>query len=195
MMRSSLVWACCAWAGCLLMPIELKAQESTAKRYAYNREIRPILADKCFACHGFDAKQRQANLRLDQAEVLMLRRRAACALSCLVISSKANCGSAIESSDPDTQMPPKESHKSLTESEKAILKEWIQQGAEYQGHWAFEPITNPSTKDSIDDWIERPLKEAGGIAIASSRSTHITPDDFRSTSPACLRRLKRSMPL
>lgn len=147
---------------CLCLPIQLvTAQAPVANRFSYNREIRPILADKCFACHGFDAKQRQANLRLDQAEGAY--GPADSGQPAIVPGSleQSQLWKRIQSSDSDTQMPPKESHKSLTNGEKEILRQWILQGAEYQGHWAFEPIATPTSKLSVDDWIERTLKENG----------------------------------
>ena len=157
---------------CLLLCGQLTAQDSNGKKYSYNRDIRPVLADKCFACHGFDAKQRQANLRLDLADDAY--RLADSGQRAIVPGNLAQSQLwlRIQSTDADSVMPPQASHKSLTDGEKEILMQWIEQGAEYQGHWAFEPIVAPtfkedseankqSTKLSIDDWIEKPLKELG----------------------------------
>ncbi|MFO0939572.1 MAG: PSD1 and planctomycete cytochrome C domain-containing protein [Pirellulales bacterium] len=149
------------WTGAILLAAQVTAQEPAARRYSYNRDIRPILSDKCFACHGFDAKQRQANLRLDQADGAY---GSADSGKHAVVPGRleqSQLWQRVQSSDSDIQMPPKESHKSLTDGEKVILRQWIVQGAEYQGHWAFEAIAIPKTKLSIDDWTERPLKELG----------------------------------
>jgi Planctomycete cytochrome C len=162
-----IVWTC--W---LSQDTFSPAQEASHRRYAYNRDIRPILANNCFACHGFDSKQRQANLRLDRADGAY--GTADSGLKAIVPGhpDQSKLWLRIQSTDADSQMPPKESHKSLTESEKEILRAWIEQGAEYQGHWAFEPVANPelmletrvgsdATNGSIDVWIERGLKELG----------------------------------
>ena len=114
----------------------------------FNRDIRPILADKCYACHGPDAAHRQADLRLDQ-------RDAAVEFGAIVPGDVA-ASTLIErilSDDPDVRMPPAESNKSLTDEEKALLQRWIESGAEYQGHWAYEPPVRPdapSGPDGID---------------------------------------------
>ena len=109
---------------------------------SFNRHVRPILSDKCFACHGFDAKKRQAELRLDTPEGA---REAHSGKAAIVANDLAasELWRRINSSDEAEAMPPAESHKSLSTEEKAILRLWIEQGANYQKHWAFEAITTP----------------------------------------------------
>ena len=110
----------------------------------FNRDIRPILADKCFACHGFDAKQRKAGLRLDTAEGGL----AATDSGAVAIKPGDLDGSElwrrINSDDPGERMPPPKSHKSLTAKDKEAIRQWIERGARYQKHWAFEPIVRPA---------------------------------------------------
>jgi hypothetical protein len=104
----------------------------------FNREIRPILSDNCFSCHGFDAKKRKADLRLDTPE-------GAYALKDGVQAVKPNDPAAstllqrVLSKDPDEVMPPPDSHKKLTPAQIETLRRWIAQGAPYRKHWSFEP--------------------------------------------------------
>lgn len=99
----------------------------------FNRDVRPILSDNCFFCHGPDANHRQAELRLDIRES---------ALKSGAFDSKPpnedGLVARVFSDDADQQMPPPDSHKKLSPRQKAILKRWIDQGAVYQQHWAYE---------------------------------------------------------
>ncbi len=105
----------------------------------FNRDVRPILSDACFSCHGFDAKARKAKLRLDVPEGAFQARDG-------VLPVKAGDPKASEvwaritSDDPDAVMPPAHSNKTLTAAQKTTIKTWIEQGAKYQKHWAFEPV-------------------------------------------------------
>lgn len=99
---------------------------------AFNRDIRPILSENCFKCHGPDRNQREADLRLDQRENAI----EAGALT----PGKPEASEAIRrifSSDPEEHMPPPDSNRRLTPAQKETLKRWIAEGAEYQPHWAF----------------------------------------------------------
>lgn len=152
---------------------EFESGESGAKtKYEYNRDIRPILADKCFACHGFDAGQRQAGLRLDQSDGAYAAGDSGKIAILPGEPDKSELWQRIQSNDVDLQMPPPHSHKTLTELERLMIKGWIEQGAVYEGHWAFQPVRYPSmlrieeaasdrVTTSIDEWIVRPLKEQG----------------------------------
>ena len=119
----------------------------------YNRDIRPILADNCFACHGPDSASRKADLRLDQAD-------AAAAMKA-IIPQKPDESSVIHrinSTNADELMPPPATKKSLTPRQKDLLKRWIAQGAEYQPHWSFIPPTRsaiPTVKNPA--WVRNPI--------------------------------------
>ena len=106
----------------------------------YGRDIRPILADRCFACHGPDEGQREADLRLDVRESavdLEAIRPGQAAASALI--------ERVTTDAPDLQMPPPDAHKKpLTPAEIALLKRWIDEGAEYSGHWAYMPPARPA---------------------------------------------------
>lgn len=102
-------------------------------RVEFNRDVRPILSDRCYFCHGTDANQRKGDLRLDKREA---------ALEALAPGrpDESELMRRLLSDDPDEVMPPPESNLSVSAEEKAILRAWIAQGAEYQGHWAFQPV-------------------------------------------------------
>jgi hypothetical protein len=108
----------------------------------FNRDVRPILSNKCFACHGLDAKKRKADLRLDLAASATADRKG---LRAVVPGdvAKSALWERINAVDPDDVMPPPETHKTLSAAEKDTLKRWIEQGAKFQQHWSFEPIRKP----------------------------------------------------
>ncbi len=115
-----------------------------AKTVRYNRDIRPILADKCFKCHGPDANERKAKLRLDSARDAQ---KPAASGETAVVPGKLDDSelyTRITSNDPEERMPPAKTGKSLTPAEIAKLKTWIEEGAQYEGHWAFTPPVRPA---------------------------------------------------
>lgn len=110
------------------------------RRVEFNRDIRPILSDKCFACHGADAKTREADLRLDVSPTVGQGSSSA------IVPGKPKESLLIQritTNDADLKMPPASSHKQLNQQEIELLSLWIAQGAAYQLHWAFEPIQLP----------------------------------------------------
>lgn len=129
----------------------------------FNRDIRPILSDNCFFCHGPDKNKRKADLRLDTAEGLVGKPGE----SGTVTPGKPNDSELfrrITSTDPEQKMPPAEGTKSLTSRDIALIKKWIEQGAKYEGHWAFLPLKRPAsenlqTESAIDALIADELKK------------------------------------
>ena len=95
----------------------------------FNRDIRPILSENCFACHGFDEKERKAKLRLDVSEAAFAKDKAGIAPIIPGKPAKSLIWQRIVSSDPDEVMPPPDSHRQLNEKQKAVLKRWIEEGA------------------------------------------------------------------
>ena len=120
----------------------------------FNRDIRPILSNNCIACHGPDEKQRKAELRLDDEKS---------AKSSVIVAGdvkESELIARITSTDADTKMPPPESGKSLTKAEIKLLTEWVQNGADYEPHWAYvapKKSILPKTKDTTwsSHWIDR----------------------------------------
>lgn len=132
----------------------------------FNRQVRPILAEHCFKCHGPDAKKRSADLRLDlESEAKK---------SAIVAGNAADSELIlrIESTEPESVMPPPATGKVLSAGQKDILRRWIQEGAKYSNHWAFQPIAasdvllkalpaaEPGTVP-IDRFLLDKLKKAG----------------------------------
>jgi Protein of unknown function (DUF1553)/Protein of unknown function (DUF1549)/Planctomycete cytochrome C len=111
----------------------------------FNRDIRPILSDNCFACHGPDQANRQADLRLDRPGEW----------------DAEEFANRILSDDDEVRMPPPKSQKTLSASQKEHLKRWIADGARYETHWAFVSPSKPTTGNSIDDFIRIELKKRG----------------------------------
>ncbi|MEY4568262.1 MAG: hypothetical protein RLY14_3232, partial [Planctomycetota bacterium] len=126
----------------LIGSINVWASEPNTK-IEFNRDVRPILSDKCFACHGFDSKNRQADLRLDTLEGATDTARGESAIVPGNLD-KSLLWKRIQETDPELIMPPPESHKTLDQHEKQVLKRWIEEGAVYQKHWAYEPIRLPA---------------------------------------------------
>ncbi len=102
----------------------------------YNRDVLPILAGKCFACHGTDQAKRKAKLRLDVPEVAFAERDGVRAIVPGDLEESALIG-RIFSTDEDEVMPPADEEKPLTVKEQAVLKQWIAEGAKFEKHWAF----------------------------------------------------------
>src|SRR5687767_11852290 len=105
----------------------------------FNRDVRPILSDKCFACHGFDPKTRKGNLRLDTLEGATAEHDGSRAVVPGDVS-KSTLWARVNHADKDEVMPPPETNKALSPAEKETLRRWIEQGAKYQQHWSFEPV-------------------------------------------------------
>jgi len=131
----------------LLVPLSLSLSSlpgHAAGKLDFNRDIRPILSDNCFSCHGIDAKHRKADLRLDVAEGALVKNKDG---SQAIVPGKADASTIIQrilSTDEDEVMPPPESHKKLKPAQIETLKRWINEGATYQKHWAFEaPVKLP----------------------------------------------------
>lgn len=125
----------------------------------FSRDIRPILSDKCFFCHGPDPTHREADLRLDQKEGVLADLGGYFA----VVPGKpdeSELMARITADDEFTKMPPAESGKELTPAEIELLRRWIAEGAEWEGHWAYEPLTPPEVPSPhADAWAANPVDQ------------------------------------
>lgn len=122
----------------------VRQQESTGpaaipETIEFNRDVRPILSDKCFRCHGPDRNSREADLRLDTEAGLVGTGDSTGAVTPGKLD-ESELFRRISSLDDDERMPPPGSNKELSPHEIAILRRWIEQGANYQGHWAYLPL-------------------------------------------------------
>lgn len=146
--------------GQIKMPQDVEvAYASLPEKIDFNQDVKRILSDKCFACHGPDAKKQKADLRLDIPEAAYTK----VTESGLKAIKPGNLRRSelihrILSEDPEYRMPTPESHLTLTEQEKAILIKWVEQGAEYKPHWAFvapEKQKLPVVRNK--EWIKNPV--------------------------------------
>ena len=135
------------------------------KKIDFNRDVRPILSDKCFQCHGPDEETRKADLRLDQ-------RVSALAEQAIVPASPETSEviARLITDDPDEIMPPPKVKKPVSAEEAEILRQWIAEGAEYKGHWSFEPIAKEGlpqveqkgwVQNGIDSFVLADLEQMG----------------------------------
>lgn len=134
---------------------DLSAQESID----FQRDVLPILSDKCFVCHGPDEQTREGGFRLDVKESALGEARSGeiPVVPGNVESSELIYRIQLDSSDFDV-MPPASEEKQLTEREKAVLRQWISEGAPWKNHWAFEPIQSPQVPDVVNkDWVRNPI--------------------------------------
>lgn len=117
---------------------------TVAEPVDFDRDIRPILSDKCFLCHGPDAESRAADLRLDT--------HAGATEFAIVPGSPddSELVARISSEESDYQMPPPSSHLSLNNEQQALLRQWIAEGAEYSEHWAFRPLPEQVAIPAVD---------------------------------------------
>ncbi len=147
-----------------------KANAPVPETIRYNRDVRPILSDMCFHCHGPDKNTRQADLRIDTEDGLLGSEEQ----SGVVLAGnpdESELFRRIISEDDSDRMPPPESHKELSPRDRTIIRKWIEQGAKYEGHWSFLPLQDfaaseiPSSfgNDSraIDHFIEQEISKRG----------------------------------
>lgn len=151
----------------------------------FNRDIRPILSENCFQCHGQDPAHREADLRLDVFESAIEERNG---FRAIVPGNpdESEIILRIISDDEEEVMPPKKSHKTITPSQVALLRQWINEGAKYEQHWAFvtpkKPAT-PKTKDST--WARGPIDS---FVLQRLEKENLTPSPA-ATPAAWLRRV------
>lgn len=157
-----------AGLGCYV--VDPLASLSAAGEIQFNRDIRPILSENCFQCHGPDALTRQAGLRLDLASeataILESGERAIAPGD----SSSSGLVARVSAEDPSLKMPPPETGKQLTAEQIELLRRWIDSGAEYQGHWSWTAPSRPTpppvdstiaAANPIDAFVQARLRREG----------------------------------
>ncbi|MCA9139370.1 MAG: PSD1 domain-containing protein [Planctomycetales bacterium] len=128
---------------------------------SFAQDVRPVLSEHCFACHGPDEEKREADLRLDDSESAVQ--------SGAIVPGDVDASELwrrITSDDPDTVMPPPSFNKPIDQSQRSILESWIKSGGEYQQHWSFVAPSRPTIPSNkrrhpIDAFIQEKLDEAG----------------------------------
>lgn len=156
---------CCAIV-CLLTALSRPVWSDTVE-VSFNRDVRPILSETCFQCHGPDSGQRQADLRLDRKDGLFRERDE---VRVVVPSDveRSELMARISSTDPDIRMPPPSSPRQLTVEQREIIRRWIEQGAPWKSHWSYLPPTQPRVPETagpddsvIDAFVQKRLTAAG----------------------------------
>ena len=139
------------------------ATQAAGPKLSYNKDVRPILAETCFSCHGPDSAARKGDLRIDQRDTVL-------AVIKPGKSADSELIKRILSNDPEQRMPPPESKRLLKPAQIETLKRWIDEGAEYEPHWSFISPTKPKpptvkngnwVKNPIDGFVLSQLETAG----------------------------------
>src|SRR5262245_25628046 len=145
--RALLVWQV------LLSTLTLSPVLGATNHVSFNRDVRPILSENCYACHGPDKNQRKAKLRLDVREVAIEREA--------IVPGKPEESKLVEhifSMDPDEIMPPPKSNRKLTAGQKELLKKWVAAGAEYEPHWAYIKLERPKPPETKKtEWVRNQI--------------------------------------
>ena len=160
---------------------EPNADGATAEKVEFNRDIRPIFSENCYACHGPDKGKRKASLRLDQRE-------SAIKLYAIVPGKPDDSELVyrILSEDDEDRMPPVDSHKTLTQRQKDLIVAWIAQGAQYQEHWSYVVPSRPAVPTvQRPGWVQNPI-DAFILAPLESKGIEPSPEASRR---ALIRRL------
>jgi len=164
------------WSGLAVVAIGLVANQATAQtdeQIRFNRDIRHILSDACFSCHGPDKHGRQADLRLDVREDA-IEHGAITAGD----SSASQIIGRIVSQDPSEVMPPPKTGKKLTAEQIELLRRWIDRGAEYEPHWAFAPVPKSISAPSIPEaWKSWPRQELDFFVLDKLIRNRMEPAD------------------
>ena len=160
-------------SGVLLLGL-LAAEAQAQGTVSFNRDIRPILSNNCFQCHGPDDKERMAELRLDtQDGIFAVVARGKPAESELI--------ARITATEPGKRMPPRKAGKKLTPQEIDLLVRWVKQGADYKQHWSYIKPVRPALphvkdlswpKNAIDTFLLARLEEKSGWGFVTTKQRH-----------------------
>ena len=151
---------------CSFVAAGLLAADGTPEPVRFNRDIRPMMSDTCFHCHGFDPKSRKGGLRLDIREEAL---KAGKSGEIAIVPGKPDQSEIIKrifSTDAEDVMPEKEAHKTLSAAQKELFRRWVAEGAVYEPHWAYKPLEMPAIpalpaggKNPIDAFVGAKLAE------------------------------------
>ena len=149
----------------------------------FDREVRPLLADRCFKCHGPDSKKREAKLRLDLPPQDLSERARASLLELLAPGrvTESEFMNRVNSTDPDEVMPPPDSDLKLSAAEKKLLQQWVGEGAKFSAHWSFVPPTSPPLPPvGQSDWCRNEIDHFILHALEKRTQKPSTPAERRS---------------
>jgi hypothetical protein len=164
---------------CLILALLAPSAPADPAKLDYGKDVRPILSENCFACHGQD--KQKGNLRLDLRDVALKPAKSG---EIAIVPSKADKSELVRritSTDPEDHMPPEDSHKKLTDRQSETLKQWIAQGAEYKLHWAFTaPVRPPVPQPIQKTWVRNPI-DAFILARLEREGLKPSPEADRAT--------------
>ncbi len=163
-------------AACLMLtPVVASAAAPLPETVQFNRDIRPILSNNCYTCHGPDEGTREADLRFDVEESVFSHDPAVIVRG---MPTQSEIIARVLSTDVDVKMPPPESHKELTPREIELLKLWVKQGAKWEGHWSFIPPVRakaPEVKDT--EFVKNDIDRFILAQLATQKLPHSAPAD------------------
>ncbi len=168
-MRFQSTLTCALWGAVALATLAALPAFAASAKIEFTRDIRPILSDNCYHCHGPDEQQRKAKLRLDTKDGLFAVRDGETVVKAGNLKA-SELWQRITTKNPDDLMPPPDSHKKLSTEQIAKIKAWIEQGASFQTHWAFEPVTKSAfpkvketkwSRNAVDQFILAKLESSG----------------------------------
>ena len=169
--RSNLVWLLALW---VLINVPTRSQGEPPQKLSFNQDIRAILSDACFQCHGPDDNKRHGGLRLDKANAAYGAGESG---SIAIVPGKleeSEVNLRIISDDPELKMPPPDSGKTLSKEQVELLRRWMSEGATYEEHWAFRQIVRPDVpklegfNHPIDAFLEVKRRSQGLQAQAEA---------------------------
>lgn len=138
--------------------LSLIVSARAAGKIQYNRDIRPILSENCYQCHGPDHNHRKAGLRLDVKDEAFKKLDSGNTAIVASDPEHSELLRRITTTDDDDHMPPAKSGKKLTPSQIDLLKQWISEGAEWQGHWAYQKVQRPEIPDvKSKEWLRNQI--------------------------------------
>ena len=166
-----LVGVVLAWLAIGALPSAGHRQATDSRsRVDFTRDIRPLLSDRCFRCHGPDPSKRKAKLRLDTREGLLKDLGEGMAVVAPGDTEHSELVRRITMPpEHDDVMPPADSHLSLSAAEKDLLSRWVREGAHYRGHWSWEPVTSPSIPATGSDPGRHPIDAFVRQRLAAER--------------------------
>ena len=151
----------------VFLAVVAAASAGAEEKVTFNEHIRPILSNNCFACHGVDASHRKAKLRLDNSAGATAEKNGLRAITPGDLE-KSELWHRIISQDEEEVMPPPESNKQpLKPEERELIRRWILQGAEYQNHWAYEPVAKPEVPAASGGAKDHPVDRFVGKKLAA----------------------------
>lgn len=168
------------WRGYLAWVVALGVGSGLAAPISFTRDVQPLLAENCLACHGPDPSARKAGLRLDTKEGLFAPNSKGRTAVVPGKPEQSELWKRIVTEDPDDLMPPPESHKSLTVEQKELLRRWIADGAVWQGHWSFIKPERPAVPQPADAaWVRNPVDAFIRVALEARQLTPAPEADRR----------------